>query len=187
MLAKYSAASLRPTKWPTPKGMSKEMSGVKSGASCERNQSRLNVIDVLFIESPSPSSISVCTRFPVSFASSNEQLGTLLKDWATTMEAATRNRVFIQRVEKRWVDDVEARDTMHGRRTGRSVARCMWKYSSLRRQVCAVVGGGKVEHKITGDVVGSFYYDIRNYMRTEVTSIRVFRMPRHTQAHATTI
>eukprot|EP00964_Phaeocystis_antarctica_P022008 scaffold12204_cov61-Phaeocystis_antarctica.AAC.15 len=72
------------------------MSGVNSGSSCERNQSRLKVVDVWFV-SPLFSSTSVCTRFPVSSALSEEQLGTLLKHCVRAMEATTRNRLFIHR------------------------------------------------------------------------------------------
>ena len=87
------------------------MSGVNSGASCERNQSRLNVVDVWFV-SPLFSSISVCTRFPVSSALSDEQLGTLLKHCVRAMEATTRNRLFIHReVCRRGCAVIAATDT----------------------------------------------------------------------------
>eukprot|EP00964_Phaeocystis_antarctica_P146523 scaffold112824_cov36-Phaeocystis_antarctica.AAC.1 len=79
------------------------MPSVNSGASCERNESRLKVGDALNVEITESRATSVCSRWLESSASFVRQsdaspdassLGTLLKDRATAMNEITRKSNF---------------------------------------------------------------------------------------------
>eukprot|EP00964_Phaeocystis_antarctica_P006918 scaffold3742_cov74-Phaeocystis_antarctica.AAC.4 len=62
-----------------------ENSGVSSGPSSDRNESRLNTSDAPNEVNTELRASRVCSRLPVSSASSDEQAGRLLKERVTAM------------------------------------------------------------------------------------------------------